>query len=237
MSVREIQKAMLKQVALALDELRETVTFIGGCTTALLITDEFTVEQVRHTEDVDLIVSVMGYVEYNKLTDQLKSHGFIEASRLEEDWPMCAMKLGDLRVDIMPDDETIDGFSRTLLGFSNPWYKYAMESAIDYKLDETLTIKVVNSIAFVATKLEAYKCRGKQDPLASHDIEDLLNLIDGRESLATEIQNAPEGVKAYIAQEIQTLMKINDFGYAVQNITNGNQDREDIIYERLTAIS
>lgn len=230
MSVREIQKAMLKQVALALDELRETVTFIGGCTTALLITDEFTVEQVRHTEDVDLIVSVMGYAEYNKLTDQLKSHGFIEASRLEEDWPMCAMKLGDLRVDIMPDDETI-------LGFSNPWYKYAMESAIIYDLEEKLSIKVVNSIAFVATKLEAYKGRGKQDPLASHDIEDLLNLIDGRESLVTEIQNAPEDVKAYIAQEIQILMKINDFGYAVQNITNGNQDREDIIYERLTAIS
>ncbi|WP_222863147.1 hypothetical protein [Marinomonas sp. IMCC 4694] len=150
---------------------------------------------------------------------------------------MCAMKLGDLRVDIMPDDETIDGFSRAFLGFSNPWYKYAMESAIDYKLDETLIINVVNSIAFVATKLEAYKCRGKQDPLASQDIEDLLNLIDGRESLATEIQNAPEDVKAYIAQEIQILMKINDFGYAVQNITNGNQDREDIIYERLTAIS
>lgn len=230
MNVREIQKAMLKHVALALDELRETVTFIGGCTTALLITDEFTVEQVRHTEDVDLIVSVMGYAEYNKLTDQLKSHGFIEASRLEEDWPMCAMKLGDLRVDIMPDDETI-------LGFSNPWYKYAMESAIIYDLEEKLSIKVVNSIAFVATKLEAYKGRGKQDPLASHDIEDLLNLIDGRESLVTEIQNAPEDVKAYIAQEIQILMKINDFGYAVQNITNGNQDREDIIYERLTAIS
>ncbi len=230
MNVRDIQKEMLKQVALALDELRETVTFVGGCTTALLITDEFTVEQVRHTEDVDLIVSVIGYAEYNRLKEKLQSKGFKETPLTEEDWPMCAMKLGDLRVDIMPDDETI-------LNFSNRWYKYAMESAIDYALDKKLSIKVVNSAAFVATKLEAYKGRGNQDPLGSHDIEDLLNLIDGRESLATEIQNAPEEVKTYIAQEIKTLMTISDFDYAVQNITNGNQDREDIIYERLTAIS
>ncbi|WP_262368574.1 hypothetical protein [Marinomonas sp. IMCC 4694] len=37
MSARDVQKEMLKQVALALDELRETVTFVGGCTTALLM--------------------------------------------------------------------------------------------------------------------------------------------------------------------------------------------------------
>ena len=230
MSARDVQKEMLKQVALALDELRGTVTFVGGCTTALLITDELTVEQVRHTEDVDLIVSIMTYVEYNKLKAQLQSKGFKETPLTEEDWPICAMKLGDLRVDIMPDNEAI-------LGFSNRWYKYAVESAIDYALDEKLSIKVVNPIAFVATKLEAYKGRGNQDPLASQDIEDLLNLIDGRESLAAEIRNAPEEVKAYIAREIQTLMTVSDFDYAVQNITNGNQDREDIIYERLTAIS
>lgn len=230
MSAREIQKVMLKQVALALEEVREMVTFVGGCTTALLITDEFTVEQVRHTEDVDLIVSVIGYVEYNQLKAQLQSNGFKETPLTEEHWPICAMKLGDLRVDIMPDDEAI-------LGFSNRWYKYAMESAIDYALDEKLSIKVVNPIAFIATKLEAYKGRGNQDPLASQDIEDLLNLIDGRESIATEIRNAPEEVKAYIAQEIQTLMTVSDFDYAVQSTAEGSPDREDIIYERLTAIS
>ncbi|MCW4630513.1 MULTISPECIES: hypothetical protein [Marinomonas] len=230
MSARDVQKEMLKQVALALEELREMVTFVGGCTTALLITDEFTVEQVRHTEDVDLIVSVIGYVEYNQLKAQLQSNGFKETPLTEENWPICAMKLGDLRVDIMPDDEAI-------LGFSNRWYKYAMESAIDYALDEKLSIKVVNPIAFVATKLEAYKGRGNQDPLASQDIEDLLNLIDGRESLAAEIRNAPEEVKAYIAQEIQTLMTVSDFDYAVQSTAEGSPDREDIIYHRLKAIS
>lgn len=230
MSARDIQKEMLKQVALALNELRETVTFVGGCTTALLVTDEYTVEQVRHTEDVDLIVSVIGYGEYSQLKSQLQSKGFKETPLTEEDWPICAMKLGELRVDIMPDDETI-------LGFSNRWYKYAMESAINYELEEKLSIKVVNPIAFIATKLEAYNGRGNQDPLGSQDIEDLLNLVDGRESLATEIQNAPEDVKAYIAQEIKSLMTISDFDYAVQNITNGNQDREDIIYECLMAIS
>lgn len=230
MSVRETQKEMLKQVALALGELRDTVTFVGGCTTALLITDEFTIEKVRHTEDVDLIVSVIGYVEYNQLKAQLQSNGFKETPLTEENWPICAMKLGDLRVDIMPDDKTI-------LGFSNRWYKYAMESAINYDLNENLSIKVVNSIAFIATKLEAYKGRGNQDPLASQDIEDLLNLIDGRESLTTEIRSAPEEVKAYITEEIKTLIAAPDFDYAVQSTTEGSSEREDIIYDRLKAIS
>ena len=44
---------MLQTVAQALgDELLQRLVFVGGCTTALFITDEVTLEDVRATDDV-----------------------------------------------------------------------------------------------------------------------------------------------------------------------------------------
>ena len=53
---------MLETVAVALGpELRQKLVFVGGCTTALFITDFITLEDVRATDDVDLIVDLAGY--------------------------------------------------------------------------------------------------------------------------------------------------------------------------------
>lgn len=57
-------KGMIETVARALgDDLLKEVAFVGGSTTGLLITDEFTREEVRYTDDVDLIVNVVGYAQ------------------------------------------------------------------------------------------------------------------------------------------------------------------------------
>jgi hypothetical protein len=104
---------MLETVAKALGgELRERLVFVGGCTTALFITDEITLEDVRATDDVDLIVDLAGFAEWAKLQDQLRQKGFAES---QDDAVVCRMRLGDLKVDFMPDDADI-------LGFSNRWY-------------------------------------------------------------------------------------------------------------------
>lgn len=89
-------RSMIAAVATALgDELLQQVAFVGGCTTGLLLTDEFSKEQVRHTDDVDLIVHVAGYAGISKLQQMLRQRGFSHAQG-EED-PICAMQLGDLR--------------------------------------------------------------------------------------------------------------------------------------------
>ncbi len=50
---------MLETVAEAIgDDLRDRLVFVGGCTTALFITDPITMEDVRLTNDVDLIVDL-----------------------------------------------------------------------------------------------------------------------------------------------------------------------------------
>ncbi|WP_367117390.1 hypothetical protein [Mesorhizobium sp.] len=72
MTVQGQLKEMLKTVAVALgDELRARLVFVGGCTTALYITDPITLEGVRATDDVDLIVDLAGFAEWAELMDQL----------------------------------------------------------------------------------------------------------------------------------------------------------------------
>ncbi|WP_239017427.1 hypothetical protein [Spiribacter vilamensis] len=157
---------MLHQVAEALgEELRDQAAFVGGCTTGLLLTDAFTREQVRSTDDVDLIISVMSYIDLQRFKQALKARGFKEPSSMDEDMATCSMKLGELRVDLMPDRDEV-------LGLSNHWYPRAMKTAEPVSLGGDLSIRVVTPPLFVATKIEAYKGRGAGDPLSSHDIED-----------------------------------------------------------------
>ena len=218
---------MIETVARTLGEdLLRKVVFIGGCTTGLLITDKFSKEEVRYTDDVDLIIEVVGYAQWATFQAQLREKGFRECI---DDNVICRMRLGELKVDFMPDDETI-------LGFSNKWYAEAIKNALNYSLTDDLTIRLLASPFFVATKLEAYLGRGSDDPLASHDIEDILNLVDGRKALVAEIEAADEDVRNYIAYQVGELMSHKDFEYVVQGTVRGNEDRGKLIFERLEAI-
>jgi hypothetical protein len=61
-SAYEQLKSMIETVARALgDDLLGRFAFVGGCTTGLLITDEFSKEEVRFTDDVDLIINLVVY--------------------------------------------------------------------------------------------------------------------------------------------------------------------------------
>tara|TARA_B100000780_G_scaffold2529_1_gene2167 strand:- start:2115 stop:2834 length:720 start_codon:yes stop_codon:yes gene_type:complete len=232
MGALTVNRQMLEKVAQALgEELLPTMTFVGGCTTGLLLTDAFASEQGRHTDDVDLIVHVMGYVGFYQLQEQLKKHGFsIGIPDPDEDFPICAMKLGDLRVDFMPDDESV-------LNFTNRWYKAAMLTATPYKLTRDITINLVSPVYFIATKLEAYKGRGKGDALSSRDIEDILQLVDGREELIDEVQSADSEVRAYIAIEFNSLLQDQNFEYAVASQAGSSSEREKVIFERLESLA
>ena len=101
-------RKMIEVVAKAIgQELLNEVAFVGGCTTGLMLDDPFSMEQVRHTDDVDLIVHVVGRVQWYSLQEKLRTQGFSESA---DGGPICAMKLGELRVDFMPDDPAILGF-------------------------------------------------------------------------------------------------------------------------------
>lgn len=219
---------MLQRVAETLgEELRERLVFVGGCTTALFITDEVTLEDVRATDDVDLIVDLTGYGAWAQLQDELRQKGFAES---QEDNVICRMRLGDLKVDFMPDDPAI-------LGFSNRWYAKGIETAVTTTLTENLEIKRLAPPLFVATKLEAFLGRGHGDLLGSHDLEDILILIDGREEIVAEIQAADADVRQFILEQFTALLEEDDFDHFIEGNIRGPEGRVDIVRRRFEAIA
>ena len=123
-----------------MDDLLIEVTFVGGCTTALLV-DASAFFGVRQTDDVDVIVNITTYVGYQHFSEQLRERGFIE----DVEGPTCRWlwrdELGTIRLDVMPIDESA-------LGFSNCWYPEAIENSTSVELDTNIEISVVAPVFF-----------------------------------------------------------------------------------------
>jgi hypothetical protein len=135
-------------------------------------------------------------------------------------------------LDVMPIEERI-------LGFTNRWYRSAMDAAQEIELEPGLRIRVVTAAYFIATKLEAFRGRGRGDYTTSRDLEDLLAVIDGREAIVEEIAALAE-IQSYIAEQFQTLLETPAFidglpGYLLPDA--GNQARLSILLCRLKEIS
>ncbi|PUA30467.1 MAG: hypothetical protein B0W54_08220 [Cellvibrio sp. 79] len=222
-----MHRDMIVMVAKALgEELLSHVAFVGGCTTGLLITDELTKEAIRYTDDVDLIINVVGYTGWHKFSEQLVGRGFYISM---DDEVNCRFRLGQLKVDFMPDDADA-------LGFTNRWYKAALQNPQLYPITEGINIQLVSPVYFLATKFEAFKGRGNNDLLSSRDIEDILNLVDGRIELGAEIAQAPDDVRDYLVSEFNNFLNSPDARYAVQSTANGDVAREKIIFKRIEYI-
>jgi predicted nucleotidyltransferase len=221
---------MLEVVAQALgQDLRQEVAFVGGCTTALLLTDEFSREEVRYTDDVDLVIHLTGYAQWQKLVEQLRQKGFKQSP---QDEVICRMRLGELKVDFMPEDAD----TANLLGCNNRWFKDGLANAQWHELPSGCPIRLFTPPYFLGSKLEAYAGRGAQNPLGSQDLEDILNLVNGREELLQEVDAAAPELRAYLAEKLTALLGNNDFGYLVQDAARGDNEREQIIWQRLRHI-
>lgn len=98
-----------------------------------------------------------------------------------------------------------------ILGFSNRWYPLAVTSAMSLALPSGIEILVVQAPVFVATKLEAFHGRGQNDHLFSHDLGDLIAVIDGRESFMSECLQVPDELKRYLGAEFRQLLSQRGF--------------------------
>ncbi|KMT54843.1 hypothetical protein ACR52_15350 [Pseudomonas fildesensis] len=217
---------MLEEVADALGvELRQQVAFVGGCTTVLLITDEYTLESIRGTDDVDLVIHLTGTADWYRLEQTLKPKGFKNTG---QDTVTCRLRLGALKVDFMPTDEKV-------LGFSNTWFVGGLDNAVDYTLPNRTRIKVFAAPWFLAAKLQAYQGRGNGDVLMSNDIEDVIALLDGREELIEETRHAPIALRRFVSDQLSALLRLAAFQDVIQS-TAQDSDRETLIYERLKTL-
>lgn len=227
-SQRNIEALIL--IAHRLEEICTEVIFVGGCVMGLLITDKFAPD-VRFTIDVDCIVDVFTKPNYHALAKKLRAKGFREMVA-SGDHPICRWNCDGILLDIMPTDKSV-------LGFSNRWYKEAISNAIDIQISASLNIKIISAPFFLATKLEAFKDRGKNDFLFSHDLEDIISLIDGRPEIVNDISQASSYLKQYLSSEFSSFMSNKQFMHSLPghlNYLHETQDRQKIVQQRLQAI-
>jgi predicted nucleotidyltransferase len=186
--------ARIKAVHFALEELAEEVVFIGGATVSLYST--IPEIETRSTDDVDIVVEIMRYSEYAAIEEKLRSKGFVNDV---SSGVICRYIIHGIIVDVMPTSESI-------LGFSNRWYPIAFTNAISVTLEEGLSIKIFSAPYFLAAKLEAFVDRGENDGRFSSDFEDIVHVLNNRQTVWDEIRDADQPVKQYLMEEFAKLL-------------------------------
>jgi hypothetical protein len=212
---------MLEFVARKLGPLNEQVIYLGGCTTALFITDPLSLD-VRPTKDVDCIIDIVSLPKYYQFGKKLTNQGFKQSVDEEV---ICRWRYDDAILDVMPTDENI-------LTFGNRWYKEAIEHAISHHLAEDLTINSVTAPYLLATKIEAFKTRGNNDFLGSHDFEDIITIMAGRIEIADEILHGEEKLKTHLKQFFAQIIDDDDFRTALP----GNLDDGPVTIQRIQTV-
>lgn len=221
---------LLELMAARLRPLLTEVVFVGGCTTGLLVTDPGAAP-VRVTRDVDVIAEILSYADYAVFSERLHALGFEED--MSEGAPLCRWRHGSLILDVMPLDATI-------LGFSNRWYPEALRNATSVSLSNGLVLRVITAPYFLGTKLDAFQGRGVNDYYASHDLEDVITVVDGREALIDEVTAAPEELRRFISASFKALLVDNRFlealpGYLLPD--EANQARYTMLLKKLQELS
>ena len=191
----------LDQLSLAAEKLHpllSKIVFVGGCATGLLVSDP-AASPVRPTLDVDAIIEISSYLDFTRLESQLSELGF----RRKQDSLICRWFLDDLILDLMPTDPAI-------LGFTNRWYRPALKNSAIRRIEEK-EIRLVTAPYFLATKLEAFHGRGRNEYAMSHDLEDIITIIDGRPELVTEISLETADLRQYLSAEFRALLSTAAF--------------------------
>jgi hypothetical protein len=219
----------LYETARLLRPILPDLVFVGGSVTSILVTDEGA-GAPRVTLDVDAIAEISSYAEYAEFGQRLRALGFSEDA--SEGAPLCRWVNSGRILDVMPLDEHI-------LGFSNRWYRASMEAAITHQIHRDLEIRVVSAPYFLATKIEAFKGRGKGDFLASHDLEDLIFVIDGRRTITEEVKAEVPFLREYLRTEIRGLLMTPEFmdalpGYLLPDAAS--QTRIGTVVQRLETL-
>lgn len=233
---------MLERAAQELAPFLDEVAFVGGATVALWLTDPAG-PKPRVTKDVDVVVEVATRVAWYRFEERLRAHGL----RNDTSSPViCRWTAGspddELVIDLMPGDAAI-------LGFENRWQRPALDHAKDVSLPSGRQIRAIPPPYLLATKLEAWNGRGDGDHLRSHDLEDIITLVDGRGEVADEVEDAPSDLREFLSRELATLLDqprfldtidgtVVGFGGGVSGSGSGDEDRVDeVVLPRFRALA
>ena len=192
--------ARIRAVAQALKPLNQKVVFVGGATVALY-TDPQMAQEVRPTDDVDVVVELATYGDYVALEERLRAIGFVNdtASKV-----VCRYKIQGITVDIMPTDPQV-------IGFSNQWYAEGFAHSISFEVGAGLEVQIFPLAYLLASKLEAFFSRGNSDFLFSRDFEDIVYVFENAVGLEEAFAEASGNLSVYLREAISGLQSHPDF--------------------------
>lgn len=218
--------ALLVAIAQAMGPLCDQVVFVGGCATGLLV-DDAGLMDVRPTEDVDAIVEVASLAGYHRLADLLMQRGFKQT--LADNTPPFRWYWNRMQLDLVPLDEKV-------LGFANPWYRVGFEAALVAEVVQGLELRHLSAPHFLATKFEAFKDRGQNDVYLSHDLEDIMTVIEGRSAVVPEVGAAAADVRSHVGGSVAALLDMPAFHNALPGLLS-DPEREQTVKVRLSQIA
>ncbi len=221
--------APLAEVAARLDPLDLNYAFVGGSIVDFLL-DHPGMSPARPTDDLDLIVEVLTQRSYAEVERKLRTIGFEHDTT--QGAPICRWRYRGLIIDVMPTEGA-------LIGLDTRWFAEALATAHHYTI-HNVSLRLISPVAFIALKLAAFADRGQGDHYGSHDLEDIITVIDGRARIAEEILDAPGDLREFVTGELSRLMAASGFNESLPGhlpLDTTSQRRLPILRRKLDAIA
>jgi predicted nucleotidyltransferase len=184
----------LETIAIALQDLKEEAVFVGGAVCELYIEDP-AAPPFRPTDDVDCVIEIRTRGKYYELEEKLRALGFAH----DKDGPLCRKIYKGIKVDFLPSEPQV-------IGLPGKWFREGMKHLLELELPDQTRIKILELPYFTATKFEAFFERGKGDFYASHDFEDIVNVLAYRKSYE-DFDGLPGALKKDLSACSQTVVR------------------------------
>ena len=225
MENRAINIAVVAEVAEALQDLKEHIVFVGGAVVSLYA-DDSAVDEIRPTLDVDLTMNIINLRHWQEVQEKLATLGFYPDPYGHA---ICSFKYKDIPIDIMAIEDSP-------FGPAIRWYRIGFENLWTVKA-RNQEIKILSPPCFLATKFEAFNSRGT-DYRTSHDIEDIVYVIDNRIQIVEEIARDDIRIATFIKQQLR---KIDQMGLLQEFLVAHihplmQEERMPIMQEKLVQI-
>lgn len=193
-----------------LGDFADQVIFLGGAVVPLWLTDEHA-SDARSTDDLDAVIEAASRIHYDLAQIELRKLGFDHDTR--QGAPVCRFVAEDLIFDLMPHPDHGMGY--------NSWYEHGIRAAVAWRLPSGRSIRIFSPAHLFATKIAAFEDRGAREPLVSDDMADLIALLDGCDSLLSDMTLAETDLRAAVANWARWLLTTSD----LNDIVDGHISR------------
>lgn len=222
-----INISVIKRIAKALRELNQKAIYVGGAVVSLYVNDPGA-DDVRPTKDLDIALQITSLIELEKLREELLEKGFTQTA---EDDVICRFRFDNIKVDVMATHPV--GWAP-----ANQWFEPGFANYESIAIGDE-TIKILSLPYFLASKYTAFKDRGNKDPRTSHDLEDIIYILDNRTDLVEMVVQAPKDVLTFLKTAFSEILEDE----VIQEAIIGNlyyetqTERFDMIIKKLKLIT